>query len=182
MASELYVETLKGLTSGANANKVIIPSGQTLDASAGTVVPSGGQIVNIEFQNITSTTNNSTTTFADFGSVSYTPILTSSHIYVVWSAYIRTSQDNAAESRAVLRTLVDDTQYAYAFEISAYDYGNSGIWLHSHYQMLSYKDNTTGSTTTHKLQGRTNSNTDEIGINPNGEGKQSFLQIIEVAK
>jgi len=35
MASELYVETLKGLTSGANANKVIIPSGQTLDASAG---------------------------------------------------------------------------------------------------------------------------------------------------
>jgi hypothetical protein len=33
MASELYVETLKGLTSGANANKVIIPSGQTLDAT-----------------------------------------------------------------------------------------------------------------------------------------------------
>ena len=32
MASELYVETLKGLTSGANANKVIIPSGQTLYA------------------------------------------------------------------------------------------------------------------------------------------------------
>ena len=37
MASELYVETLKGLTSGANANKVIIPAGQTLDVSAGTV-------------------------------------------------------------------------------------------------------------------------------------------------
>jgi len=37
MASELYVETLKGLTSGANANKVIIPAGQTLDASAGGV-------------------------------------------------------------------------------------------------------------------------------------------------
>ena len=45
MASELYVETLKGLTSGANANKVIIPSGQTLDASAGTLTPSAGQVV-----------------------------------------------------------------------------------------------------------------------------------------
>ena len=45
MASELYVETLKGLTSGANANKVIIPSGQTLDASAGTFTPSSGQVV-----------------------------------------------------------------------------------------------------------------------------------------
>ena len=37
MASELIVQTIKGPTSGANANKVIIPSGQTLDASAGTV-------------------------------------------------------------------------------------------------------------------------------------------------
>ena len=35
MASELYVETLKGLTSGANANKVIIPSGQTLEVTDG---------------------------------------------------------------------------------------------------------------------------------------------------
>jgi len=36
MASELIVQTLKGPTSGANANKVIIPSGQTLDVSSGT--------------------------------------------------------------------------------------------------------------------------------------------------
>jgi hypothetical protein len=37
MASELIVQTLKGPTTGANANKVIIPSGQTLDASAGSI-------------------------------------------------------------------------------------------------------------------------------------------------
>lgn len=36
MASELYVETLKGLTSGANANKVIVPAGQTLDVAGST--------------------------------------------------------------------------------------------------------------------------------------------------
>lgn len=41
MASELYVETLKGLTSGANANKVIIPSGQTLDISGSWSPPAG---------------------------------------------------------------------------------------------------------------------------------------------
>ena len=52
MASELYVETLKGLTSGANANKVIIPSGQTLDASAGGFLGSTGQIL----QTVESTT------------------------------------------------------------------------------------------------------------------------------
>ena len=39
--STLHVENLKGLTSGGNANKVIIPSGQTLDASNGLTTPAG---------------------------------------------------------------------------------------------------------------------------------------------
>jgi hypothetical protein len=43
--STLQVENLIGPTSGSNANKVIIPSGQTLDASAATLVPSAGQVV-----------------------------------------------------------------------------------------------------------------------------------------
>ena len=38
--STIKVENLTGLTSGSNANKIIIPSGQTIDASAGTLVPS----------------------------------------------------------------------------------------------------------------------------------------------
>ena len=41
MASELTVQTLKGPTSGGNANKIIIPSGQTLDASNGFTAPAG---------------------------------------------------------------------------------------------------------------------------------------------
>ena len=38
--STLHVENLKGLSSGGNANKIIIPTGQTLDASAATITPS----------------------------------------------------------------------------------------------------------------------------------------------
>jgi len=45
MAGTLVVQNLQGPTSGANANKVIIPSGQTLDASGGTLVPSAGAVV-----------------------------------------------------------------------------------------------------------------------------------------
>ena len=45
MASELIVQTLKGPTSGANANKIIVPIGHTLDASAGTFTPSAGQVI-----------------------------------------------------------------------------------------------------------------------------------------
>jgi len=47
MASELIVQTLKGPTSGANANKVIIPSGQTLSVADGVQasdMPSGSVI------------------------------------------------------------------------------------------------------------------------------------------
>ena len=45
MASELTVQTIKGPTSGSNANKIIVPSGHTLDASGGTLVPSAGAVV-----------------------------------------------------------------------------------------------------------------------------------------
>jgi hypothetical protein len=41
MASELTVQTLRGPTSGANADTVLIPSGQTLDASEGFIPPPG---------------------------------------------------------------------------------------------------------------------------------------------
>ena len=45
MVGTLTVQTIQGPTSGANANKVIIPSGHTLDASGATITPSAGQIV-----------------------------------------------------------------------------------------------------------------------------------------
>lgn len=41
----LTVQTLQAPTSGANANKVLIPSGQTLDVSAGTLTPSAGHVI-----------------------------------------------------------------------------------------------------------------------------------------
>ena len=50
MASELTVQTLRGPTSGANANKVLIPSGQTLDASNGFIAPAG-HVVQHQFFN-----------------------------------------------------------------------------------------------------------------------------------
>lgn len=48
MASDLTVQTIRGPGSGANANKIIIPSGQTLDASAATIQPSVDQIVQVK--------------------------------------------------------------------------------------------------------------------------------------
>jgi len=59
--STLHVENLKGLSSGSNANKIIVPSGQTIDASAGTLLPSADQVLqvkNVDFQNQTTSTTN----------------------------------------------------------------------------------------------------------------------------
>jgi len=61
MASELYVETLKGLTSGANANKVIIPSGQTLDITSGSLDVLGRVLQFGEVSGISNTTVGSST-------------------------------------------------------------------------------------------------------------------------
>lgn len=58
--SILKVDTINEKTSG---NGVVIPSGQTLDVSAGTLLPSADQVLqvkNVDFQNQTSSTTNQT--------------------------------------------------------------------------------------------------------------------------
>ena len=87
MASELIVQTLKGPTSGANANKVIVPSGQTLTAP-GIIL----QILEFSPENDTLTTS---TSFVDtLHTLSITPSSTSSKILITFDAPIRLSGDN----------------------------------------------------------------------------------------
>jgi hypothetical protein len=84
MASELFVETLKGLTSGANANKVIIPSGQTLEAP--------GVILQILEFSPSADAATSSTSFVDSNhTLSITPTSTSSKILITFEAPIRLS-------------------------------------------------------------------------------------------
>lgn len=83
MASELTVQTLKGPTSGSNANKIILPAGHTLDASAG-FVPPAGAVLQVK-QNYSSTNTNITS--SSFTStdlfVNITPSSSSSKILVI---------------------------------------------------------------------------------------------------
>ena len=84
--STLIVENLKGPSTGSNANKIIVPSGQTLDASNGFVAPTGHVI-----QTVVGSTNSlvtSTSTFATVGSGSITPISTSSKILLTLQMHV----------------------------------------------------------------------------------------------
>ena len=88
MASELYVETLKGLTSGANANKVIIPSGQTLYAPGHVIQVVGANDI------MTATNTNSTSFTATTLAATITPTSTSSKILV--AATFSATQDGGS--------------------------------------------------------------------------------------
>lgn len=55
MAGTLTVQNLQGPSSGANANKIIVPSGQTLDASAGFVPPAGHVVQAVKWNPVVNT-------------------------------------------------------------------------------------------------------------------------------
>ena len=81
MASELYVETLKGLTSGANANTVTVGSGQTLYAP--------GHVIQVVQGELSSTVDVVSTSYVDVYEATITPSSTSSKILVIASGSLR---------------------------------------------------------------------------------------------
>lgn len=110
MASELYVETLKGLTSGANANKVIIPSGQTLEVTDGlrSADMPAGSVLQVVFDNHATQiviSNPDTQTEHDVGlSASITPSSSSSKILVI--ASVQVQQGSASGQTLYWRTML----------------------------------------------------------------------------
>jgi len=88
MASELIVQTIQGPSSGANANKVLIPSGHTLDASGGTLVPSAGAVIQVvQEASTTHLETSSSGSWIDVGGVlTITPTSSNSKVYLINSA------------------------------------------------------------------------------------------------
>ena len=114
--STLHVENLKGLSSGSNANKIIVPSGQTLDASNGFVAPAGHVIQVVQGLGNTGRQTYSSTSYQDIIIVSITPKFSTSKVLVTahtslnrtTSAYI-----NGIITRGSTQILSLDTQAGY---------------------------------------------------------------------
>ena len=175
MASELIVQTLKGPTSGASANKVIIPSGQTLDASAGTLAPSSGQVISTSIVEINDSQSSANTanTFVDTTMVAtFTPSNATSKLYLSISCGGMCEYVNAMALR--LKQVIDSTT-TYPVLRSRHAFGaNSGLMpLPIHLQCL-LSPNTT-SQITFTLQSRVET-ADVIRINPNDSGAGSDAQ------
>ena len=79
--STLQVENLIGPTSGSNANKVIIPSGQTLDASSGFIPPAGSVVQQASTSSYAISTT-STSAVSTGLSIAFTPKYNNSKLVV----------------------------------------------------------------------------------------------------
>ena len=182
MASELYVETLKGLTSGANANKVIIPSGQTLDASAGSMVlPSGtgGKVLQVVQQVLATQTDSTSTTMIDTGlSASITPSSTSSKILVTVNH--RTFKNSAAQGMD-MQLLRDSTNLGEIVRGHMYD-GTTGE-INSAVTFCYLDSPSTTSSVTYKTQfSHNNGNGGTIrGCMDSSGGGRDFITLMEIA-
>ena len=80
MASELQVTTIRGVPTGANANQILVPSGQTLHAP-------GHIIQTVSNSNGTAFTTTSTS-YVDLMSVSITPVFSNSKILITGTMFV----------------------------------------------------------------------------------------------
>jgi len=107
MAGTLTVQNIQGPTSGDNANKIIVPSGHTLDASAGIITPSVDQIIQVKnFDSGSSSIRISAITFSDVFTFTFTQKEAGSRIIAIAAAPIYTFMTAGAWTGAVYIHLV----------------------------------------------------------------------------
>ena len=106
--STLHVENLKGLSSGGNANKIIVPSGQTLVPSAGQVI----QKVHHTWNSDTVASSNSSWTDVGNSSLSFTPKLATSRLFIT-AHYHMNSYSSENYSGGMCRIVHDGTALDY---------------------------------------------------------------------
>ena len=184
--STLKVENLTGITSGANANKIIVPAGQTLDASAATLVPGANQVVQHLITKPTSKTEFTATSYADAAgfSLTITPKYTSSKILIrFWAQVIQsnTGSGNCAQDHRIMRdsTQIYTTQWRHYYNTS---WATSDFYPHLHTQYIDEPSST--SAITYKVQGRiyagSSSNRPWSISDYNGGSYDSVMELLEI--
>ena len=114
MASELIVQNLKGPAGGSNPNTIILPAGHTLDTSGGTLVPSVGQILQVDaryFSNSTGSGANQTYVQCAGSTITLTAKGDNSRFLVSVILNVYTSSNNNGINAGIYRnsTLVGGT-------------------------------------------------------------------------
>jgi hypothetical protein len=182
--STLHVENLKGLSSGSNANKIIVPSGQTLDASNGLTPPSGYVI-----QAVTATYGGTSTNSASYVAMStvgsITTTVANSKLLVTAAAQCQAGRSSSSDTKAAfaLRSSVDS--YASNLHTQAivnYRESQNG-WQQGNmpFHILHSPNASAGTTITYKIYAKRDSGPHNVYLidawGLGGEGKTTILEI-----
>ena len=179
--STLHVENLKGLSSGGNANKIIVPSGQTIDASAGTLVPSAGAVMQVQTGASSSWASTTSTSAVDALTCSITPSATTSNVLVLLNLNGCTVSQNSQFGTLELyrdTTLIRNVSGILGYSVS-----------HIHYNTdvsLNYLDTSVSTTSavTYKLKYRISNSSAYVGFNNYGASNNttsSIITLMEIA-
>lgn len=152
MASEIIVNTIKAPTTGANANKVIIPSGVKLVATDAQAITAPGMLLNQQQFQTSSDIDTSTASYNTVWTFNYTPVSTNSKIYFTHCANLRGFRGNGAEARFRYRVLLAGTQYFETRDAGHYDYGGSGAWVRTTYSETTVYTNSSSSAVEWRFQ------------------------------
>lgn len=145
MASELIVQTIQGPSSGANANKVIIPSGHTFIGSAGQVVKTTKLDKNTEAVV-------QSQSYTSVWSGSYTPVLASSTLIFDYRLVIRHTNQTNAEARYYLVLYLNGVSADVYSALGTYDFGGHGVWSKDMVSQTTSYSNTTGNSVSFDFQ------------------------------
>ena len=183
MASELIVQNLKGPASGSNANKVIIPSGHTLDASSG-FTPAVDQIVQHKHMQLTGANEHTSSSFtAVHQSMSFAAKHSNSVLRI--NVQLNVSIDQISTTDAGMTwsvfkdgtNLVSDNQYAVGFY---YMYGSAHTNSHSNQSAVLYIN--AGDTSSHTFQVYTKKSHGTCRVKNDGSWARSYIDIMEIAQ
>lgn len=177
MASTITVQNLRGPATGANANKVIIPAGQTLDASAG-FVPPAGSVVNMGCAKHSQyASSNLSNTWVEAYAFSISGITAGNKVYLNYSVNDLVESGNHVTFR--IRRGIDGATVVQWSRLTA---GN-GSWRGIRSDATGLDDDTSGGTRTYYLDTASdNTGMRYINYNSSYVDAASFLTWWEIAQ
>jgi len=177
MASELYVETLKGLTSGANANKVIVPAGQTLECASAIVAP--GSILQTTVLNEGGVQTSTSTDFADSNVyIELTSAQANSDFFMVFCVGVQPNSNPALLGR-VVRQISGSSDVVLSSGRVQRGNGTSNGDADRHYPItyIDSPDVAAGTTVKYMFQFATSTSGNQVRINDNSNTTVTLMEI-----
>lgn len=181
MASELQVTTIRGVPTGANANQIVVPSGQTLHAPGHVI-----QMVNSSTSTQTVITSSSVYTDIADSSITITPKFSTSKIVLFVNLHIYTTEFSTINNwRGLLMRVLRGSTEIYGDAGSAYGEGQlydgtAERWMTYNQRTIVDSPNTT-SATTYKCQGISKAG-NGIYVNRGDYGAGGTMVAMEIAQ